>query len=329
MNYKKTVILIIFLCILVGIAYFMNRPAKKAKEPALFPGFDAEKAVAIRINGERGMLTLSKVDGRWIAVEQDNLPADNDQVKQALQTIAEIDRDNVVSRNPDKQGIFEVDPNSGFEVLVQGEGDTPLAHFYIGKNGPDFMSTYVRKAGSDEVILYSGFHLKSRFDKPADTWLDRFVLLVQEPDVDRIEFSTPDGSYSIVQVRDEGKWRMETPEEAEVKEDMIKDMTQTLFNLRATKVQRLKPDQSLKEFNIDPPSVTITVGMADETATTLLISSKNEKTEEFFVKPVDRDVIYTVGAFSVNKLNKKWQQIKDEAPPPPQESVPAPPEENT
>ena len=329
MNYKKTVILIIFLFILVGIAYFLNRPAKKVEEAALFPGFDVEKAVAIRINGERNALTLSKMDGRWIAVEEDNLPADNDQVKQALQTIAEIDRDNVISKNPSKQEIFEVDPNSGFEVLVQGEGETTLAHFYIGKNGPDFMSTYVRKAGSDEVVLYSGFHLKSRFDKPAETWLDRFVLLVQEPDVDRIEFSRPDGSFSIVQVRDEGKWRLETPEEAEVKEDMIKDMTQTLFNLRAANVQRLKPDQSLKEFSLDPPSLSITVGMADETTTTLLIGALNEKTEDYFIKPADRDVIYTVGAFSVNKINKKWQQIKDEAPPPPQGSAPMPPEEDT
>jgi len=328
MNYKKTAILIIFLCLLVGIAYFLNRSTRKAEKVALFPGFDTEKAVTIRLNGKHNKLVLSKESGQWIVVEEDNLPADKDQVQQALQTIAEIERDGVVSKNPAKQQIFEVDPNTGFEVMVQGEGDASLAHFYIGKNGPDFMSTYMRKADSDEVILYSGFHLKSRFDKPADTWLDKFVLLVQEPDVDRIGFSRPDGSFSLVQKRDETKWQLETPEQAEVKENMLKDMTQALFNLRATKVQRFKPEQSLKEFGMDPPSLSITVGMADETTRTLLIGTHNEKTEEYFIKPADRDVIYTVGAFSINKVNKKWQELKEEVPHPQPESGTKPPEAN-
>jgi hypothetical protein len=246
-------------------------------------------------------------------------------------------REDIISRNPSKQEIFQVDPNNGFEVEIKGEEDKTLAHFYIGKNGPDFMSTYFRKAGSDEVILYKGFHLRSRFDKPADAWLDKFIIIVQEQDVDRIEFNRTDGQFSLLHDHEEEKWLLDIPEKSDVKENIVKDITQTLFNLRATKVQRLKPDQELDEFGLDKPLLGINIIMADETSKTLLIGKKDDKTEEYYVKLYERDIVYSVGKFSIDKLNKPWQELKIEEPseppehptppePPPFPEIPVPPE---
>jgi len=320
MSFKKTIILIIVLCILLGIAYFLNRSPQKATEKhPLFPEFDAEKVTAIRLNGQTNKLTLSKMDDQWVALEEDELPADKDQINQVLQTVSELNRDDLISKNPSKQEIFQVDPNAGFEVEITGEEDKILAHFYIGKNGPDFMSTYVRKGDSDEVILYKGFHLKSRFDKPADTWLDKFILLMQEEDIDRIEFKRADSFFSLVKDHESGTWRLDMPEEAEVKESIVKDLTQTLFNLRASKLQRQKPDLELEEFGLDHPSSTITIIKTDETSRTLLIGKQDEKTDQYFVKVEDLDIIYSVGQFSVEKIDKTLQEVKAEAPAPQEE----------
>ncbi|MGA1864491.1 MAG: DUF4340 domain-containing protein [bacterium] len=328
MSYKKTIILIIILCILIGIAYLLNRPAKKSSEEiVLFPEFDSEKATTISVKGDTNKLTLSKEEGQWVVVEEDNLPADKEQVKQALQIVSELKRDNIVSKNPSKQDIYQVDPNKGFEVEIKGEEDKTLAHFYIGKNGPDFMSTYYRKADSDEVILYKGFHLRSRFDKPADTWLDKFIIIVQEQDVDRIEFNRADGPFSLIHDHEAEKWRLDSPVESDIKEKMEKDITQTLFNLRASKVQRLKPDQKLEEFGLDAPFLTLNIIMADETSKTLLIGKENEKTDEYYAKLFDRDIIYSVGKFSIDKLNKTWQELKVEEPPPEEKTEKQPSEE--
>jgi hypothetical protein len=316
MSYKKTIILIIIFCLLIGIAYLLNRPTKKtSKEIILFPEFDSEKATNIQVDGQTNKLTLSKEGDQWIVIEEDSLPADKEQIKQALQTVSELKRDNIVSRNPSKQEIFQVDPNKGFKVEIKGEEDKTLAHFYIGKNGPDFMSTYFRKADSDEVILYKGFHLRSRFDKPGDTWLDKFIIIVQEQDVDCLEFNRADGPFSLLHDHEEEKWRLDSPEESDIKKNMEKDITQTLFTLRATKVQRMKPDQALEEFGLDNPFLSIKIIMADETSKTLLIGKKDEKTEEYYVKLFDREIIYSVGKFSIDKINKPWQELKIEEPP--------------
>ena len=329
MSFKKTIILVIILCILLGFAYFLNRPRKKAtEERLLFPEFDTEKVTTIRLYGRDNKLTLTKMDDQWAALEEDGLPADKEQITQALQMVAELNRDDIISKNPSKQEIFQVDPNNGFEVEIQGEEDKTLAHFYIGKNGPDFMSTYVRKADSDEVILYKGFHLKSRFDKPADSWLDKFILLIQEQDIDRVEFKRPEEFFSLVNDHESGKWRLDMPEEAEVKENIVKDLTQTLFNLRAIKLQRQKPDQTLEEFGLDPPSITITIIKTDETSKTLLLGKHDEKTDQYFVKVADSDIIYSLGKFSIEKIDKTIQDVKAEAPAPQEEPSETTPQES-
>ena len=328
MSLKKTIILVIILCLLLGIAYFLNRPPKKATgERLLFPEFDAEKVTTIRLAGQNNALTLTKMDDQWVALEEDELPADKEQITQALQTVSELSRDDIVSKNPSKQDIFQVDPNNGFEVEIEGEGEKTLAHFYIGKNGPDFMSTYVRKTDSEEVILYKGFHLKSRFDKPAENWLNKFVLLMQEQDIDRVEFKRAEEFFSIVHDHESGEWRLDLPEEASLKENIIKDLTQTLFNLRAIKLQRQKPDQPLNEFGLDPPSLTITIMKTDETSKILLLGKHDEKADQYFVKTADSDIIYSVGKFSIEKIDQTLQDVKAEPPPHQEEqSQPTPPE---
>ena len=283
---------------------------------SLFPQFDAEKVTSIRLNGKTNKLALVKSEGQWRAVEQDDLPVDKDQIKQALEVVSDLQRDDIISKNPSKQEIFQVDPNQGFEVEIYGEEDNSLARFYIGKNGPDFMSTYVRKADSNEVILYKGFHLRSRFDKPAENWLDKFIILVQDGDVEGINFIRDDGAFSLVKDYETEKWRLDQPEASAVREKMMSDITQTLFNLRGTKLRRLKPESALEEFGLDQPLSSITLSMTDGDSKTLLIGKLDEKTDEYFVRLSDRDIIYSVGKFSIDKINKTWQELKmEEAPP--------------
>lgn len=317
MSYKKTIILIIILCLLIGIAYLINRsPKKTSGETALFPQFDAEKVTSIRLNGKTNKLTLVKSEGQWRAVEQDDLPVDKDQIKQALEVVSELKRDDIISKNPSKQEIFQVDPNQGFEVEIKGEGDTTLALFYIGKNGPDFMSTYVREADSNEVFLYKGFHLRSRFDKPAENWLDKFIIIVQDEDVEAINYNLDDGVFSLVKDYETEKWRLDQPEASAVREKLMSDITQTLFNLRGTKLRRLKPEMALEEFGLDQPLSSITLSMTDGDSKTLLIGKHDEKTDEYFVRLSDRDIVYSVGKFSIDKINKTWQELKMEEVPP-------------
>jgi hypothetical protein len=327
MNFKKTVILLIILCLLTWIAYILNRqPKKTEKESALFPEYTIEKAAAIRVNGPANKFTLNKEGDQWTVVEEANLPADPELIKQALQTVTEIKKEGIVSQNPSKQEIFQVDPNNSLEVEIKGTGNKALAHFYIGKNGPDYMSTYVRKADSNDVLLYKGFHLRSRFDKTSDAWLDKFMVKFKIEDIDRLEFKRKDQSFSIKHEID--KWRLEKPEEYYIKEESIKEILTTLTALRAVKVQPLNPAQPLREFGLDDPNLTlgITAFLTDGTSQTILIGKLEKNTDQYFVKHSDRPVVYKVGKFSIDKINKPWKELKKEEEPPASTPQPLTPE---
>ncbi|MBN2372641.1 DUF4340 domain-containing protein [bacterium] len=322
MSLKKTIILITILAILIGLAYMMNKSSQKANQEALlFPGFDAEKARFISIKGPTNRSTLIKDADIWKVEEEDELQADTEQVKQAIQTISEIETENIISRNPSKQQIFHVDPNSALEVEIKGDGEKTLAHLYIGKNGPDFMSTYIRKPDSKEVILHRGFHLRSRFDKPTDAWIDKSIIKFNEKDIEQIEFGRSDQPYIIK--REDGKWRIIEPEECEAKEDVVNNMVFSLVGLRAIKLQRLKPDQSLNEFGLDAPSSRIKASLSDGTSQTILFSKLQEKSDQYYTMISDTDVVYTVAKNAIDKLDKTWQDLKKEEPPvPPVQSEP-------
>ncbi len=314
MNLKKTILLILILCILIVIAYVLKtKPKKTEEEIALFPGFNPEQVENILINGPTNDLSLKKETEKWLIAEKDNLEADTEQVKQALETVSELRRDSIVSTNPDKQEIFQVDPNKGFEVEIKGKGDITLAHFYIGKNGPDYMSTYVRKADSKEVVLFKGFHMRSRFDKNPNAWLNKTITNIDEKDILKVQINKAEKPYSLI--HEEEKWFLEIPEKLPVKEDIVNNMISALASLKAVELQRLKQDESLEEFGLVNPYIDIIISLFDGTSQEILVGKLEEKKDNYYVKLSDQDIIYSVGKYNIDKFDKEWIEIKAEEQP--------------
>ncbi len=318
MNFKKTILLIIVLAILIGIAYLGKSKTKRAgEEPGLFPEFAIEEAIAIRINSPETKVSLSKEGDTWLVAEKDNLDADTQQVTQALESVKEIKKGkNIISVNPEKQEIFEVDPNNGFEVEIKGAGDKTLAHFYMGKTGPDYMSTYVRRADSAEVILHKSFHLRSYFDKAPDAWLDKAIIKFTGDDMQGVEVTRAEGSYALIKEKD--KWLLDAPVKSETNEEEVKKIITAITSIRATKLERQKPEESLQGYGLDNPYLDIKVSLFDGSNKEITIGKTEGKDDEFYLKLMDRDIIYTIAKYNIDRLDKPWEELRYI--PPPQEA---------
>lgn len=315
MSLKKTLILIIILAVLTGVVYSLRKSPKKTKtEGLLFPEFNTEQVNEIVINGPINKVKIIKEGDKWIVPEQDNLQADSEMVKQAIEGISQITRENIISTNPEKQEIFEVDPNKGFEVEIKGENDKSQAHIFIGKNGPDFISTYLRANGSNEVLLYRGFHLKSRFDKSPDMWVDKTMTNIDENEIKQIEFQRPDQTYTVS--KEDEIWSIISPETFPSNEEEVKKILSTLTSSRAMKVQRIKQDQTLQDFGLDNPFLAINITLFDGTSETLIFSKKEEKQDQYYAQLSDKnDLIYTVGKYIIDKLDVTLEKLKAVEPP--------------
>lgn len=78
--------------------------------------------------------------------------ADITRVSSALGRFGGLDKGVIVSSNSEKQSLFQVDA-AGLKVSAFDKENKPLFEVIIGKMGPDFTSTYIRRANEDKVYL--------------------------------------------------------------------------------------------------------------------------------------------------------------------------------
>jgi hypothetical protein len=158
MKKRNIFILLAVFAVFVLLAVIIEGPIgkrgekKAAKASILFPGFEADWVSSVEIKTKDREVKLNKEDGSWVVATANNYPADPKAVEDMLSKVKEFKSTLTASKSADKHSQFEVDEN-GVEVKVlKSEGDM-LAHFFVGKMGPDYMSTYMRKADRDEVDL--------------------------------------------------------------------------------------------------------------------------------------------------------------------------------
>ncbi|MEW6380514.1 MAG: DUF4340 domain-containing protein [bacterium] len=323
MKFKKTLVLFITLVFLVLLAYLLERPKGTVQPSSLFPEFTIDAASLIDVrnkdaakDGKEEAVSLAKEGQEWKIA---GFPADEELVKKALESIAELKKAaNVVSKNPENQKLYEVDPNKGIKVKISDGKKKVLADFFVGKTGPDFMSTYLRKADSNEVLLCEGYHLRSAFSRTLKNWYDLNVSKFTPEDISKIEIVEADRKISLK--KDKDKWQLTDPnqQQAQAKKNLADDMANTLSRLRAIDLLKAEPDK-FAEYNLTPPARQVSVFLADGTERKISIGKKNEQ-NQYYVK-AEKDVVYLVAQYHIDKLSKSFEELK-EVPPPPAQADP-------
>ncbi|OGQ22069.1 MAG: hypothetical protein A3I05_07480 [Deltaproteobacteria bacterium RIFCSPLOWO2_02_FULL_44_10] len=101
---------------------------------------ELEKQVAVKEG-----ISSSVGEPEWV-------DADTARVHQALGVFGDLPQGILVSANPSKQMEYQVGV-TGQKLKFYDRDGKLLASLIIGKNGPDFVSNYVRYEGKDEVYL--------------------------------------------------------------------------------------------------------------------------------------------------------------------------------
>jgi len=313
MKAKTTVILFgIFIILLVFVYLFegplSERERKKAKEVIdLFPDFEKERATKIEVKSSAQEVSLERKEEGWLISDTDGFIADPQLVDSVLDTMKNLTRENIASKNPEKQQLFEVTKGKGIEVKVSDAEQKILAHFYIGKTGPNFFSTYLRKEGSDEVLLTGGY-TKSTFDKSIKNWRDKTIFDFPPDTITQLSLKT--SKEEVVLEKDEkGDWQITKPERVTTKKEEVVNIGTTLASLKAIDFAE---DDNLKKYQLDKPQITITAILEDKVEKRLLIGKKHEEKSQYYVKNQAKKTIFLVGKYQIDKMNKSLEDLKEE-----------------
>lgn len=316
MKKKSIFILLAVLVVLVAAVIIIEGPLSKrgkvkaAKESILFPGFEIDQVSSVDIKTVDREVKLKKEDNVWVVATAGNYPADPRSVEDMLGKVRDLKSTLTASKSADKHSQFEVD-ESGVEVTMLGTGEKALAHFFVGKMGPDYISTYVRKADKDEVLLV-GEYLRGVFDKGARGWRDRTIFDFDASQVQTLTLVSEEKGEISIAAQEDGGWQIIKPEVAPAEKEAVDDIVREISKLEADDFAEQKEEVTdpLKEYKLDKPQSKIMANLNDGTARVLLIGG--ESGYRRYVKREDKDIVFLVSKSKIDRIFKDLEELKAE-----------------
>lgn len=308
MKFKRILTYLTVLIILLALAYLIERPGRKQKETEflLFPDFAPTAAARIELRDPETEVILEKKEGKWLVASSEDYPADTGSIERLLPKVKKISVSSLASKRPEKHSIFKVD-KSGLEVKILNNESALLAHFFVGKTGPDLTSTYLRRGDSPEVFLVSE-RIKSVFSRPE--WRDLHIFRFNKADVVELTLK-PKGKKEINLKRNiiEGTWEIHKPVKSRARKKEVDSLLMTFSSLRA---QEFAEEGALKKSKLSSrPKSSFTAVLVDGSKKVLLVGKEKDKSLTYVKKEGD-ETIFLLSQYKLRKLAPKLDDLKQE-----------------
>lgn len=304
---KRLIGLLAILLLLALGAYFIERPrieeSRKIAEGKtdavkLFPELTKDTISKIVLRDGLTEKTLRKSDAGW-EVSGDGVKfwkSDQSKIDEALKNITEeLSEETLVTSNSSKHGMFEVTAELGIEVEVYAGGDSPAAKFFVGKQGPDFISTYIRKDGEDRVFSIP-IQIGTIYGRELTGWRDKFVMRFEPGQVAEALFDFPEGKYRVKKEVD-GTWMLLEPEAAKANGVKIEAELSAFSQLEAVSFE----DKTLEEAGLAEPESEVRVKLSDGKEIALYISAESEGYVNGYVEG-NPEVIFKIAMSNLSPL---------------------------
>lgn len=300
---RRPLVALVVLAVVLGAVLGAILTKGKDRDELVFPRFDRQKASRIVIEGKEKKTILEKKAEGWVVVSEHSLPVEEGPVDRLLDVVTKISRKDIVSTNPEKRSLYQVD-SSGILVRIEDQAGLELASFIVGKAGPDYASNYVRSTSSDEVVLVPTYlhPIVERGNRP---WEDLALWHYDGGAVTDLEILRPDGKISISKAED-GSWYISEPESMPCDNDRVSRVVRTLCYLRADEVVGRRSSGGFEFSNADS-SAAFRVGGGNWER--LLIGSGDEK-NRLLVMVEGRDVIYAVPQYKIKTIMAHLADLK-------------------
>jgi hypothetical protein len=208
MKRSTWILLAILGLLVVATLLVFQRPGETSSSGLLeetLVSLDSAAIDRIQITTASGEVSLVREGGQWMLTSPRHYPADEAAVAAAVGTASRLELRSLVSSNPEKQHLFQVD-SSGTLVRLFDQ-DAERAAFRVGKAGSSYTGTYVRQEGSDEVYLADGI-ITHIFNGDADGWRDKSIITAAKEEIQSVRFSYG-GDTTFALTLQDSVWRID------------------------------------------------------------------------------------------------------------------------
>ena len=211
------------------IAFFVLRQPGEVSTTegsgTMLVSYDSATVDRLEVNASGTSVVLEKQGNGWMLTSPLRYRADQTVVTAAVGKGKNIEVKNVVSSNPEKQRVFQVD-SSGTLVQMYAGGNL-VAAFRVGKPSASYTETYVRREGSDDVYLADGM-FSYTFVQQSKDWRDKSIYR-NEPDlVKSVTYKYGDTTFTLAM--NDSLWRLNGDS---VSQPTVRSVLGSLANLQA------------------------------------------------------------------------------------------------
>jgi len=203
---KKPLYVLLGLLAISVIVYFLliqkEKKTFRQEKVKNFLQLDSAAVNRFEFNLFDTKLAFEKVDQQWYMRRPDACRADNRAVEQMLSMASHLEVGEIISSNPEKQFVFQVDSVMG-NRLDFFDGENLLASMVIGKMQEDRLHAYLRKTDSDDVYLAKGL-FSAIANRRLDLWKERSLLVLDPKQASEIEFSQDQKQFKLT--REDTLW---------------------------------------------------------------------------------------------------------------------------
>lgn len=202
---RSTLVLLVLLLVLGAVTYFLLPSGEERQSSddarAVRVAIDSASVMRIDIQRPLSLTTIQNVGGVWMVTSPYQYRADPASVTQLVGGLAKFRPGSLVSSNPEKQRLFQVDSTGTLMTVTDRAG--AVLQLVFGKMGPSFTEVYFRLPDSKDVYLGEGIDSWMLTREPKE-WRDKTILASNTQAVTEINYTV--GPATTTFARDSAGW---------------------------------------------------------------------------------------------------------------------------
>ena len=204
---NRSSFVLVSLLVGLGIITYFLLPSKNEHETSYEPQdlslrLDSASIVKIAIQQKGKSVTIENIGGKWLITWPIRYAADATAIKQLLSGLSKFKVGSLISSNPEKQNIFQVDTTGTKLTVTDRSGKT--VGLVIGKMGPSYSEVYFRLPESKDVYLGEGIDTWA-INKDVKEWRDKTIVSTPSETMRGLTYTVANKQYQFE--RDSSGWK--------------------------------------------------------------------------------------------------------------------------
>jgi Domain of unknown function (DUF4340) len=279
--------------------YFVEskrEPGDTKKNEKVFAGVESDKIQRVTVKSDKGeSTTLEKKSDKWQQMQPATVEADAGELSGITTNLASLEVQRVVDEQPTDFKQYGLDPPR-IEVAFNAGGQDH--RLFIGQKTPSGTDLYAKLPDKPRVFLISSY-LESTFNKSPFDLRDKTIIKIDHDKIDSIDITTSD--HEVKLAKSGSDWRIKAPVDARADFSAADGIIGRLNTAQMKAITAANPTD-LKEYGLDKPALTVTLGSGSSKAGLAIGKAAADGT--VYARDLSRPIVFTVDNALVDELKK-------------------------